>query len=162
MPWTPSRRSVPTQSVVREILEITPSSSSSQVWILGTTGLRAGGGRNGPVGRLWAVSVSLLSTRGHLDGCAPTSPAVHDLSPSSPRPVPRSYPGLRERLPSVGAGAYVRRRSAGQRAVVRPALRQRTVPRPVRTVGTVTSCDLAHTRSPQPVHIPGDNSSICR
>src|SRR5690242_8986883 len=28
--------------------------------------------------------------------------------------------------------------------------------------GVVTKCDVAHTGSPQPVHIPGDNFSICR
>src|SRR3712207_1836652 len=67
----PSERSVPTQSVVREFSEITPSSSSSLVWKLGNEPLRAGQRANGPVGPLWAVSVFLLSTRGQIDGCAP-------------------------------------------------------------------------------------------
>ncbi len=56
-----------------------------------------------------------------------------------PRLPPGLSPGRTQArgsvFPSVGAGAYVRRRSAGQRAVVPPALRRRTVPRPVRTAG---------------------------
>ena len=87
-PGAPSR-SVPTQSVVQGFIEITNSSSSSHVWNLGTTPLRAAQRANAPVGRLWVVSVFLLSTRGHLDGCAPTSGAVHPLSPASPGGVPR-------------------------------------------------------------------------
>jgi hypothetical protein len=111
-PGTAAQRSVPTQNVVREISEITPSSSSSQVWKLGIEPLRAVQGGNDPVGRLWAVTVLLLSTRGHLDGCSPSSVGVHSLSPVSPGWIPSPCPGLRTVLDRCRGrsgvdGAYV-------------------------------------------------------
>src|SRR5687767_6990390 len=72
--WNPlgtAERSFPTQSVVQGILDPNNSSSSSHVWKLGTEAVRAAQGPIGPVGGLWVVSASPVSTRGHLDGCAP-------------------------------------------------------------------------------------------
>ena len=111
----------PTQSVVQGFIEITNSSSSSQVWKLGIGPLRAAQGPNRPVGRLWVVSVFLLSTRGQDDGCAPRSPPLHPLSPASPGSVPRSCPGVarpgrrrpERRTADAGAPRYTRR-SAGR------------------------------------------------
>jgi hypothetical protein len=118
--------------------------------------------RNGAVGRLWVVSGVLLSTRGHLDGCAPGRRAVHLLSPGYPRPVPRSCPGPwpgGAPGPWFGGSAHVRRvytlagGPGGPGAVGR---RNGTGP------AQVTSGQLTHARSPQAVHIPGDNFSTCR
>jgi len=141
------------------ISEITPSSSSSQVWKLGIEALRAGQPPDRPVGRLWAVTVVLLSTRGHLDGCSPSPRGVHPLSPVSPGRIPRSCPG---------AGT-VGRRHAAESAMRRHTRRSRRCPEPEDAgagrppaAGPVTGGDPAGTRSPQPVHIPGDNFSMCR
>ena len=81
---------VPTQSVVQGFIEITNSSSSSHVWKLGIEAPSRCSAAEWPCWPDcgWSASV-LLSTRGHLDGCAPTSSAVHPLSPASPW-VPRS------------------------------------------------------------------------
>ena len=106
-------RSFPTQSVVQGFIEITNSSSSSHVWKLGTTPLRAAQRPNGPVGRLWVVSVFLLSTRGHLDGCAPTSRAVHPLSPASPCSSPQARAQAVRRTGDAGRP----RRSPGVHAI---------------------------------------------
>src|SRR5690242_9015940 len=86
------QRRIPTPSGVREILEISPSSSSSLVWNLGIGPVVAGQGRTGAVRPVWGTGVVLLSTRGHLDGCAPVTVVVHDLSPADTRGVPRSCP----------------------------------------------------------------------
>src|SRR3954453_23260294 len=94
----PLRTGIPTQTGVRENLEISPSSSSSLVWKLGRTLLRAGQRPDRHVGPLWAVSVVLLSTRGHLDGRAHAGPVVHVLSPVHPPGRPQPVRRLRARL----------------------------------------------------------------
>src|SRR4051794_21344761 len=89
-------RSFPTQTWVREFSGITPSSSSSLVWNLGIEALFAGQQRSRHVGALWAAGARPVSTRGHLDGCAPGTTVVHVLSPASPCAVPS---------PSAGPGS---------------------------------------------------------
>src|SRR4051812_34705332 len=44
--------------------------------------------RSRHVGALWAAGARPVSTRGHLDGCAPGTTVVHVLSPASPCAVP--------------------------------------------------------------------------
>ncbi|TQN40716.1 hypothetical protein FHU33_0065 [Blastococcus colisei] len=142
------------------ISEITPSSSSSHVWKLGIEAVRAGQVPTTAVGRLWAVTVDLLSTRGHLDGCSPSSVGVHPLSPVSPCWIPRSCPARRRRR------SVLRDRDRGMFAI--PAGQggiQGRIGVGGSTVGrraSVTSGDPSGTRSPQPVHIPGDNFSTSR
>ena len=152
----PRKRSVPTQSVVQGFFEITNSSSSSRLWNLGIGPLRAAQARFGPVGRLWVVSVLLLSTRGQNDRCAPGSPSLHPVSPASPRAVPSPCPGRRTRDAA--------RRRADQactgKPLVSPGMTGST--RTATERGVVTAGEPAHTRSPQPVHIPGDNFSMSR
>src|SRR6476619_6538369 len=94
----------PTQSVVREHLGISPSSSSSQVWKLGIGALRAGGTHDGPVGRLWAVSVSPVSTRGQLDGCAPMRPPLPCLSLGCPLSTHRPDTEVARGIAGTGRG----------------------------------------------------------
>src|SRR5687768_11528358 len=89
-PLSTAEQGFPTQSVVQGFLDLNHSSSSSHVWKLGIEGLCAAQESNGPVGRLWVVSASPVSTRGHLDGCAPPPVVVHLLSPVCPCWIPRS------------------------------------------------------------------------
>ena len=159
----PPGQGFPTQNVVQGFLDITPSSSSSQVWKLGNRPLRAGQRPNGAVGPLWGASAFLLSTRGHLDDCAPTRPAVHLLSPVSPVPVPSQSPvavagGGRRRAGVREGGANVQVSAPGRRS----DRTRRQDGCGTRSVAPVTSSDPAGTRSPQAVHIPGDNFSTSR
>jgi hypothetical protein len=102
----PSRRTIPTPSGVPEFLEISPSSSSSPVWKLGIGPLRAGQRPDRVVCGMWAADGVLLSTRGQLDGRAPSAPAVHDLSPVHPRDIPTSRPVPRRPGLSPAAMAF--------------------------------------------------------
>jgi hypothetical protein len=83
------QRAVPTQSAVQGSLGMTPSSSSSQVWKLGTDPLRAGQRPSRHVGALCVGTTAPVSTRGQLCGCQPTAAVVHPLSPPFHRSVPR-------------------------------------------------------------------------
>ena len=136
------------------------------MWKLGIEGVRPAQEPNGPVGRLWVVSASPVSTGGHLDGCAPRPAVVHLLSPGCPcwipRP-PRAVPGS----PSWEPPSVVPRpRELGIFAVQSgfwgrgPGSCDATRSPEVRR--SVTCRDLVATRSPQPVHIPGDNFSTSR
>lgn len=162
-----SERSVPTQNVVQGFIGINNSSSSSHVWKLGTGPLSAAQAPDGPVGGLWVVSVLPVSTRGHLDGCAPVTLPVHPLSPASPCSVPRA---CARRPPRAGAsdrhGRADRRDGAASvqvRAMRGVAAGIGDRPRAGGpALAPMTAGEPAHTRSPQPVHIPGDNFSMCR
>jgi hypothetical protein len=79
-----------------------------------------------------------------------------------PRSVPAAPPARPQSVPRPADcrgrdGVRAGRRGAGTRS----AGLRRTVRTP-RGGPEMTGCDLAHTRSPQPVHIPGDNSSTSR
>ena len=116
-------RSVPTQSVVQGFIEITSSSSSSHVWKLGIGPVRAAQGRSDPVGRLWVVSVCLLSTRGQNDRCAPRPSSLHPLSPVCPCCIPRSCAGR------AGPGEVTRRRDRVTGGIDAGQHRVRPIPR---------------------------------
>src|SRR5688500_17470396 len=64
-PLSTAKRGFPTQSAVQGFLDLKHSSSSSHVWKLGIERLSPAQRPNGPVGRLWVVSASPVSTRGH-------------------------------------------------------------------------------------------------
>ena len=155
------------------IHRINNSSSSSHVWKLGTKPLSAAQAPGDPVGRLWVVSVRPVSTRGHLDGCAPVTRPVHSLSPASPCSVPRSRARRRRGRdgdpPRSGRSRPPRGRStrgtgvgAGQRRARHRSVARWQVGLAGSAPGAMTAGEPAHTRSPQPVHIPGDNFSMCR
>jgi hypothetical protein len=116
-------RAVPIVCVVREHPGINSSSSSSQVWKLGTGPVRAGRPPTGPVGPLWAGDRRPVSTRGQLDRCAPTATVLHPRSPvdAQVRPHPTRIeargPGtaVGTRVRSVWTGPPARVDAAGQR-----------------------------------------------
>ena len=90
-----------------------------------------------------------------------TSRRLCTVVPCRPRPVPCLPPARPQFVPRPAAPGV---RTATSQVNVVP---ERGVPRRSRSPtcrwpADMTSCDLAHTRSPQPVHIPGDNSSTCR
>ena len=156
------------------IHRINNSSSSSHVWKLGTKPLSAAQAPGDPVGRLWVVSVRPVSTRGHLDGCAPVTRPVHSLSPASPCSVPRSRArrrrgrGRRPATEAADPGDRAADPRDGPASVQVSAVRGIAASRGGRSAsrgslpGAMTAGEPAHTRSPQPVHIPGDNFSMCR
>jgi hypothetical protein len=162
-----SERSVPTQNVVQGFIGINNSSSSSHVWKLGIGPLSPAQAPDAPVGQLWVVSVLPVSTRGHLDGCAPVTRPVHPLSPASPRSVPRSC--ARRDRGSSAATDLCRPIRRARRHFRRSEPCDR-VPRATAPEGAagraprvpMTPGEPADTRSPQPVHIPGDNFSTSR
>ena len=104
---------VPTQNVVREIIEITTSSSSSQVWKLGIGPLSAAQRQNWAVGPLWG---------GHpcpvVDMWTDRPPCTR--SADRPRPVPVLPPVRPQRMRrSTGPVDALRRAStwlSGKRA----------------------------------------------
>jgi hypothetical protein len=167
----PSSQRFPTPTGVRENSDLSPSSPSSPVWKLGIGPLRAGQRPSRHVGPLWGNDLLLLSTRGHLDGCAHRPPAVHLLSPAPPRPIPSPCPGRRPaavrapwtRPPRRWTATPWRGERAGRRR--RVTLRAHlgsglgTEPRATADTGTAVP---PRSRSPQGVHIPGDNSATCR
>ncbi len=167
-------RSVPSPTGVQGHLDISPSSSSSPVWKLGIEVLRAGQAPSRHVGPVWVTGGCLLSTRGHLDGRAQRPPAVHAPSPVGPRDVPSPCPPR--------PGDHVRRatelagrpsRGPGRRPPVRRDRRSATRDGRMHTLGRSLGTAPGDTaapspavtprsRSPQGVHIPGDNSSTSR
>ncbi len=172
--WSALKRPIPTQSVVQGFIDITPSSSSSQVWKLGIEPLPTAQVPNGPVGRLWVVSVPPVSTRGHLDGCAPRPAVVHLLSPVSPCCIPRPR-RVRAKSRLLAPRGRTRRMGPSDSRDGRGAvylqvttMSRGSAPmsggRPCRSGDgrSVTRGEPAATRSPQPVHIPGDNFSTSR
>ena len=160
-PLSTAARSFPTQSVVQGILDPNNSSSSSHVWKLGIDGLPAGQVANPPVGRLWVVSASPVSTRGHLDGCAPSPSVVHPLSPASPRSVPSRLDPRSESTLGPGRGLEAEWRPRRSDARKHPEAGGGRGPVDVRRAsGGAPGGEPG--RSPQPVHIPGDNFSTSR
>jgi hypothetical protein len=154
-------RHVPTVNVVREQLEISPSSSSSRVWNLGIEPLSAGHRGNRAVGALWAGDRLPVSTRGQLDCCAPSLTCLHPSSPGHaqgrPHPVPRGPSGRR-------AGSTASSAGCGQIRPGRWTSQVRGLPAgaPGRATSGVRHPAAAGDRYPQPVHSPGDKATSAR
>jgi hypothetical protein len=119
------------------------------------------------VGGQRTIRVDTWTTRRlYTDGGVSPLP-LPPLPPVHPHPAGRVRRGLRgigrpeivDVAPETRSGAYPRR-SAGCGELQR----RRVVRRPGRAAdgGAVTSCHPVGTRSPQAVHIPGDNFSTCR